>query len=150
MYFDEFDTDETRLQLHDVIDELKRRLDLYGTFVPYEIQKKRVVSKIDDKMGNLHYFYCLYYSIKGGSSDRNVSNLFEEITDVCLLKYFGTDKSHLTSIGQNNSNLKKAIEQIPAIINEKKGSFEEVAIQAKDGGIDIITFKPLDNRSNKL
>jgi hypothetical protein len=151
IFFDEFDTDESGLQQDDVIAELGRRLVLYGTaFIPYVIRRDKVESLIADKDNYLHYFYCLYYAVKGGNSSAFNTNIFEQITDNSLKNYFGTTNSTITSIGQSTSNLKGSIEAIRVSLMEVKGSYDDIRPQAKDGGIDIVTFKPLDNRGNQI
>lgn len=151
IYFDEFDTDESGLQQVDIIAELGRRLTLYGNaFVPFAIRKDKIESLIVEKDNYLHYFYCLYYAVVGGNSSTFNTNIFELITDNCLKNYFGTTNSTITSIGQSSSNLRGSIEAIRVSLIEVKGNYENIRPQAKDGGIDIVTFKPLDNRGNQI
>jgi len=151
MLFSEFDVNGTGLKLKDIIQELNRRLELYGQeFIPFKIEKDRILSMLSDKEVNLHYFYCLYFAVKGGNNKTAHTNIFEQITDNSLRNYFGTDYSIVTSIGQNSVNLKNAIEKIKDALLEKKGSYEEMPKKAKDGGIDIITYKPVDNRGNQV
>lgn len=149
MLFSEFDLTDG-LDIKDVTQELNRRLALYHNFMPYKVEKDKVESLLTDKKDNLHYFYCLYFSVKGGTSDTGHTNVFEMITDSSLKNYFGTDYSYITSIGQNSENLKKAIDKIKNALLEKKGSYDDIGVQAKDGGIDIITYKPVDNRGNQV
>lgn len=149
--FDEFDTDDNGLQLADIITELKRRLSLYGdNFVPYEIKRDSIKSLFIDKDNYLHYFYCLYYALQGGSFPIAVTNIFEQITDNSLKNYFGTTNSAITSIGQNTGNLRGSIDSIRIALKEVKGNYDVIAPQAKDGGVDIVTYKPLDDRGNQI
>ena len=149
--FDEFDTDDNGLQIADIVGELKRRLNLYGdSFLPYEIRKDSIASLLPDKENYLHYFYCLYYALQGGSFPVNVTNIFEQITDNSLKNYFGTTNSTITSIGQNTANLRGSIDSIRIALKEVKGNYDVIAPQAKDGGIDIVTYKPLDDRGNQI
>ena len=148
--FSEFNTSDKGLKLEDITQELARRLSLYGVFIPYQIKKDKVVSLLLDKSKHLHYFYCLYYSIKGGNSSSFNTNIFEHITDISLKNYFCTDISEITSIGQSSQNLKNSIDKIRIVLKESKGNYEDIAPQAKDGGIDIITYKPMDNRGNQV
>ena len=147
MLFNEFDLSD--LKLRDVSTELERRLSLYGTFAPFKILRDRVSSLISPKADNLAYVYCLYYSIKGGAAPANTV-LFEHITDNCLKNYFGTQFSHITSVGQNSANLLNTIETLRVNIREDKGNYQHLSTQAKDGGIDIVTYKPLDERGNQI
>jgi len=146
--FDEFDLSE--LSFKDITQELTRRLELYGPFKPYNILKKKVKSTILKKDENLHYYYCLYYAVKGGNSRVAETNIFEVITNVSLKNYFCTNDSIITSVGQNSTNLRGAIEKIRISLKESKGNYDDMAIQAKDGGIDIVTFKPIDKRGNQM
>lgn len=151
MYFDEFDIDDSGNLQDDIIFELKRRLLLYGNaFIPYKIERDKIVSLISDKDNFLHYFYCLYYAVSGGNSSALNTNIFEKITDNSLKNYFGTADSSITSIGQNTSNLINFIDNIRTDLNEAKGSYDNIRPQAKDGGIDIVTYKPLDSRGNQV
>ena len=146
--FSEFDTSE--LKLEDIKQELKRRLNLYGDFTPFEIKKDQIISLINKKEDFLQYFYCLYYSLKGGNSKSFNTNIFELITDNSLKSYFNTSRSKITSIGLNSENLINCIDSIRMDLYEKKGSIEELSVHAKDGGIDIITYIPVDDRGNQI
>jgi hypothetical protein len=150
IFFSEFDTDDGGLKLDDIVPELERRLGLYGDFVPYKIFRDRIESLLLEKNDYLHYIYCLYYAIKGGNSKANNTNIFELITDVSLKNYFTTEYSEITSIGQNPTNLKNSIDRIRIALLETKGNYDHIAPQAKDGGIDIVTYKPIDDRGNQL
>gem|GEM_PF-6315354 len=149
MYHNEFDMEDGP-SLADIIQELERRLALYGDFIPYKLERNRVESLLSDKANSLHYYYCLYYAVKGGVSTSSATNIFELITDSSLKNYFCTDQSEITSIGQNTTNLLSCIESIKDKLGESKGNFEHLSIKAKDGGIDIITYKPIDSRGNQI
>jgi hypothetical protein len=148
--FKDFDINDSTFTLDDVKKELNRRLDLYSSFEPFIVKRKKVVSLLINKTDNLHYFYCLYFSLKGGTAQTSITNIFEKISDVCLKKYFDTTTSIITSIGQNNVLLRNAIEEIRLKLKESKGSDENIPKKAKDGGIDIITYKPIDSRGNQV
>ena len=152
IYFDEFDTvGDGALKLDDILKELQRRLDYYNTFVPYSIKKDHILSTLDNSdTKNLHYLYCLYYSIEGGSAPASITNIFEVITDNCLKNYFSTNFSHITSAGQSNKNLKSSIEKVRKMLKEDEGNLKNLSSQAKDGGIDIITYLPFDDRGNQV
>ena len=148
--FDELDISEYTSTLTSITDELKRRLDLYDTFSPYEIKKDKVISKLSTKETNLYYVYCLYYSLKGGNSDIKITNIFEKISDLSLKNYFGTKSSIITSIGQDSGLLINKIDSISDKLFETIGNKEDIPPKAKDGSVDIITFKPIDKRGNQL
>lgn len=148
--FSDFDINDSTPSLDDIKKELKTRLDLYSVFIPFEIKRHKIKSLLKTKTDYLHYFYCLYYSLEGGTSVRTVTNIFEKISDISLKNYFCTNNSITTSIGQNNVLLKNAIDDIRNKLGESKGSDEYIPSKAKDGGIDIITFKPIDNRGNQV
>lgn len=147
--YDEFDIGHSTSDLKSILDELTRRLVLYGDYKPYTILKDRIKSLLN-KNENLHYAYCLYYSLKGGTSDSSITNIFEQITDISLKNYFSTDKSFITSIGMDRNILRNKIDDICSSINEDIGNKDHIPPQAKDGSIDIITYKPVDNRGNQL
>jgi hypothetical protein len=150
MPFSDFDINDSSFSLADVLKELKRRLDLYSTFIPYRIKRRTILSLLKKKSKYLPYYYCLYFSLTGGTSQKKITNIFEKISDVSLKNYFNTDKSITTSIGQTNILLNKAIKAIRLDLKESKGSDEHIPKKAKDGGIDIITYKPADDRGNQL
>lgn len=150
MGFDEFNLSDEGLKLKSVKQELLRRLDLYDKFKPYSLLKNKVKSSLPKKNENLHYFYCLYYAVKGGLPNTNVTNIFELITDASLKNYFCTSESIITSVGQNSTNLIKAIESIRLSMHEHKGNYDDLSVHAKDGGIDIVTFKTMDKRGNQV
>jgi len=149
---DDADKDIDGINIDDVIEELERRLILYGKNRPYEIyKKKKVKSLFVDKENNLHYLYTLYYALYGGGSvTTSISNLFEEIVDNAVKNYLNTSLSLITSFGQNTCNLKNKIPEIRDAIKESIGNIDNMPKMVKDGGIDIITYKPLDDRGNQL
>ncbi|WMC07758.1 hypothetical protein [Elizabethkingia anophelis] len=150
MNFSEFDINDSSFTESDIIEELERRLLLYDSFQPYDIKKTKIVSLLTEKEKYLHYLYCLYYALRGGVSKVDITNIFETITDSCLKNYFNTDKSIIISIGQGKSLLKNKMAAIVDSLNETLGNCEEMPKSAKDGGIDIITFKPIDVRGNQF
>ncbi|WP_256007494.1 hypothetical protein [Pedobacter deserti] len=150
MKHSEFDTAESGLRLDDLIAELSRRLRLYGSFVPYKLEKNELISLLPDKEENLHYFYCLYYAVKGGNSVAFNTNIFELITDISLKNYFSTKTSKITSVGVTTTRLKASISVVRKTIKESKGNYSTIKAATKDGGIDIITYKALDDRGNQL
>jgi hypothetical protein len=150
MPFSDFNLSEKGLKIEDIVQELNRRLNLYGNFKPYVVLRRKVKSNLSKKENHLHYVYCLYYAIKGGNSNTAETNIFETITNVCLKNYFNTEDSLITSVGQSSSNLKGAIDTIRMALKEAIGNYDELSVHAKDGGIDIVTFKPMDRRGNQV
>lgn len=148
--FSEFDINESSFTLDDVKNELERRLELYDSFSPFTIGRRSIESNLINKEDFYHYLYCLYYANEGGQTTIQNTNLFESISDICLKNYFNTNSSIITSVGQNTSLLIDKIELIVGNLKEDKGNFENMPQMAKDGGIDIITYKPLDFRGNQL
>lgn len=148
--FSEFDINDSTFTLDDVKNELERRLDLYDSFLPFSIGRRSISSQLTNKEDFYHYLYCLYYANTGGQTSIQNTNVFESISDVCLRNYFNTSSSIITSVGQNTSLLIDKIDLIVGNLKEDKGNFGNMPPMAKDGGVDIITYKPLDARGNQL
>lgn len=138
-------------QLKDILNMLKFRLKLYDKYTPYKIERKIVVSSfVKCRNKHKHYMYCLYYAVKGGANiSTDVTNIFEMIVDNALKRYINTNESIITSFGQNKGNLKNNIEAFAERLHEHHNP-GTVNSNAKDGGVDIITFKPLDERGNSI
>lgn len=150
IFFSEFDINDTSFTLDDIKNELERRLDLYNPFIPFNIGRRSINSRLENKDEYYHYLYCLYYANVGGQTTIENTNIFERISDVCLKNYFNTDNSIVTSVGQNTLLLIDKINSIVEDLKEDVGNFQNMPPMAKDGGIDIITYKPFDIRGNQL
>lgn len=143
-----------KTKIRDIHKILQNRLSLYNPFSPFKIQRNKIVScfnTIELRTNNLHYLFCLHYSLYGGSQlTRAISTLFEYIVDSALKKYLNTPYSIMTSFGENEQSIKEKIHIFLQDTKERIGDLSLIPPHAKDGGIDIITFKPLDNRGNQI
>lgn len=147
--------EENDCQFLDILDILKNRLQLYEPYVPFHVEKNKIRSYfINDEMRkqNLYYLFCLFYSMNGGGNNltRCESTLFEDIVDSALKTYLGTEYSVMTSFGDTELTIKEKIHHLLEKTNETIGNLETLPPHAKDGGIDVVTFKPLDNRGNQI
>lgn len=153
-YSSEEDDDYDSTQIDDIKSMLNRRLKLYYPYMPFRIHRNKIISMFstdDLKNKNLHYLFCLYYSLYGGGKlSRKESTLFEIIVDVALKSYLNTQHSILTSFGDNELTIKEKIHELLNNTNELIGDLNLMPSHAKDGGIDIVTFKPLDDRGNQI
>lgn len=153
-YTSEDDDSEDSNQIKDVKRILQDRLHLYAPYAPFRIDRNRIISTYQDeaqRLCELHYIFCVYYSLYGAQGvKRDDSTLFEQIVDIALKEYLHTSQSILTSFGNNEQTIKEKIHEFLRMTNEMLGDLSLMPSHAKDGGIDIITFKPLDNRGNQI
>lgn len=133
---------------------LEHRLNLYNPYAPFEIKRGKIKSKFKtdiSKEKNLHYLFCLHYSLNGAPKvSRDISTLFENIVDNSLKQYLQTSSSILTSFGDTDSNIESKIRHMLNETNEKMGDLSLIPRFAKDGGVDIVTYKSLDKRGNQI
>ena len=147
------ENDKPVVEIADVISVLEERAKWYGSQVPFIVGKNKVerVINIDNLDNYNHYLFCLYYALYGGADNKKASDIFELITDSALKKYVGTENSILTSFSVSSDRTMK--EKIHTIIHETKeniGNIDYMPKKSKDGGIDIVTYKSLDNRGNQI
>lgn len=151
---DDDDESSGTSQQNDIKDSLQRRLNLYGSYKPYRITGYTVVSNFDNEdlqKHNLHYLFCLHYSLLGGyQASREVTTLFERIVESAIKNYLNTSYSILTSFGNNEMTIKEKIKAFAYDANEMLVDLSLMPANAKDGGIDIVTYKPLDERGNQI
>lgn len=151
---DDNDESASTSQKKDIKDSLRQRLKLYGSYSPYRITENTVISNFDNddlRKQNLHYLFCLHYSLLGGyKASREVSTLFERIVESAIKNYLNTSYSILTSFGNNELTIKEKIHKMVQDTKEVVGDLSLMPVHAKDGGIDIVTYKPLDERGNQI
>lgn len=153
-YISDEDDEVSSSQIDDVKTILQSRLRLYAPYIPFQLSRNKVVSAFQtesDRLTALHYIFCVHYSLNGAQGvGRDDSTLFELIVDIALKEYLNTTQSVLTSFGNNDQTIKEKIHEVLQMTNERLGDISLMPPHAKDGGIDIITFKSLDNRGNQL
>lgn len=147
------ENDKPVVEIKDVASVLEERSKWYGDKVPFLVSRDKIERIVnEDKLDNYnHYLFCLYYALYGGSENKKASDIFELITDVALKKYVGTEDSILTSFSASSDRTMK--EKIHSIIHGTKeniGNIDYMPKKSKDGGIDIVTYKSLDNRGNQI
>jgi hypothetical protein len=128
------------------IQELTRRLELYGKVKPYKIEKNNIFPNFDWKKFP-EFALCLYYStygvgktMKGTNRDMG-TKLFEDIAKNCI-------ESYLQSSGYlfgfpSKSSFKEQLDDFAKIIKENR--FENPSPHDKDRDVDLIVFKQLDD-----
>lgn len=131
------------------IQELKRRLDLYGIIKPYVITGNNITSSLDWKEHPEHVL-CLYYSTYGvGKTQKGArrdmgTKLFEDITKACLENGFDCPS---TMFGfPNPLPFKKQLDAFAKAINEKR--YDDPEPHDKDRDVDLIVYKQLDDIRN--
>lgn len=132
-----------------VIQELKRRLSLYGGTQPFRIEKNNIIAKFNWK--KYPYFaLCLYYStygvgvVKKGCTRDMGTKLFEDITKECLEK-------SLQSPGflfgfPSPVSFKVQLDEFAKHIKEKR--LEDPNPHDKDRDVDLILCKTFDDIRN--
>lgn len=151
---DDEEASSSTSQRKDIKTSLLQRLKLYGSYKPYKLKGDTVISNFDNdslRQQNLHYLFCLYYSLNGGyQSTRDITTLFERIVESAIKNYLNTPCSILTSFGNNDQTIKEKIHKLVQETKESIGDLSLMPAHAKDGGIDIVTYKPLDERGNQI
>jgi hypothetical protein len=139
---------EVEDRMADVMNELERRLGLYGQDAPYKINGLRIEPTIKWTNHPIHTL-CLIFSTYGVESDTKKGTiLFEKIGAKLLKEFFNCESAHLGF--PTNSSLKKQLDNVALTSSEIRGAFNPGS-KEKDSGVDIILWKSLkDLRSSQV
>jgi len=129
-------------EIDDIWFELKCRETLYGDDPPFKVKSDLLVHNFEWE-SIPEYMACLIFSLLGNQTEKVYSGtLFEKITNEAIRNYIGGK-----SIVFGAPNELKVID-IAKEINEKFVS--EFPSHRKDRGLDIVAWKPFDNRASQL
>ncbi|MDY3521293.1 hypothetical protein PG614_02270 [Riemerella anatipestifer] len=124
--------------VNDIWLELERRLVLYGTRKPYIVNDRDISSLIDWKEFP-EYTTCIILSIDGNSIETvRTGKLFERLSRKAVTNYF----SGLSVIYGHPS--RQTLKSIATQMSEK--FICEPSPNFKDRGVDIICWKPFDDK----
>jgi hypothetical protein len=125
------------------IQELVRRLSLYGDTKPYSINKNIITPKFNwRKYPELTL--CLLFSTHGAANAKNGTKLFEQLTKSCI-DYFLSCKSINFGFPAGVS-FKNQLNSLAASCNEERRDNPSPA--DKDRGIDIVAWKTFNDSRN--
>ncbi len=140
-------TDEIKANsfISDVWDELRYRNRLYGTSPPYTIDDM-VVSPNVKWSSRPAYMMCLLLSFFGidQKCDGNYGKLFERLSNEAVGIYLG-GRSEVVGFPRER---KITMEYIANETKERLG--RDLPANFKDGGVDVFTWKPFDERPNQI
>jgi hypothetical protein len=138
------DADENKID--SAIQELIRRLSLYGVVKPYSI-KNNIVTPIFKWDRYPELALCLYFSAYGAADADNGTKLFESLTRNCLSHFLKSD-SIIFGFPAGIS-FKSQIDSLAVACNEGRG--DNPTPFDKDRGADVVLWKTFgDNRNSQI
>lgn len=125
-------------------DEIKKRRKLYGRYPPFEIEYTNIERTIEWK--NIpQYMTCLLLSILGNEyKTQFVGKLFEKIVSVAIKNFLGGIS---INYGSPRTRQIPNVKRISEMMHEE---FREEPRGSGDKGLDVISWKPFDNRPNQI
>lgn len=129
--------------IDDVWLELERRLILYGTIKPYQLDVREILPLINWQ-DRPEYLTCIILSIDGNSVEAvKTGKLFERLSSKAVSNYFA-GKSIIYGHPSKQTIRSIATQMCETFITEPSAYF-------KDRGVDIICWKPFnDNRKSQI
>ena len=129
-------------RMADVMNELERRLLLYGLQAPFKINGVRVEPTITWLNNPIHTL-CLIFSTYGVESDTKKGTiLFERIGVQLLRQFFKSEVAHLGF--PTNKNLTIQLNNVATSCSELRGAYNP-SKKEKDSGVDIILWKSFND-----
>lgn len=135
-------------RIDDVMNELNRRTELYGTNSPIKINGLTIEPTIRWR-ANPFYTLCLIFSTFGveDTSDGGTI-LFEKIGNIFLKEFLKSETFHLGF--PTSTNLAAQLDTIANLSCEPRGSLTPNTSE-KDSGVDVIAWTPFnDLRSGQI
>jgi len=128
--------------ISDVWAELKRRLELYGSRPPYEVNELEVLP-LTSFAANPAYVFCLVLSLEGNPVQPTVTGkLFERLCNEALKSYLGGETLTFGYPGTIT------VQHLCQLTGEQFK--RELPAAANDRGLDVVGWKPLDSRGNQI
>lgn len=146
-------TDLDEIAVEDIFFRLTNRQDLYGDTPPYIRNQDIIESKLSSVWNPFlveTYKMSLFLSNYGNSFQTQlVWKYFERISKEIFKTYIGGEALILWFPDWAASWLKEKIDDLSIKINEKRWAQDPLPTD-KDGKLDLVIYKPIDTRSNKL
>lgn len=138
------EADETKVD--SAIQELVRRLSLYGSVKPYSIKKNIITPKFNWKKYP-ELTLCLLFSTHGAGKAHIGTKLFEQLTKSCLDFCLSTDSINFGF--PSGVSFKNQLDTLAKVCNEERRDNPKAS--DKDRGIDIVAWKTFgDSRNSNL
>jgi hypothetical protein len=135
------DVDESKID--SAIQELLRRLDLYGNVSPFTIVENIISPSFSWKEFPEHTL-CLYYSTYGAGNPDIGTKFFEIITQFCIEFHLNCN-SYLLGFPASKP-FKDQLDEFALLIREER--HQDPDPNDKDRGVDIIAWKEFDEYRN--
>ena len=135
------DVDESKID--GAIQELKRRLYLYGQVKPYEIKGNVIIANFDWKVYPEHAM-CLLFSTHGAGDADIGTKLFERLTKSCIDFYFSFESINFGF--PSGVSFKKQVDDLALTIHESRG--DDPTPFDKDRGADLVSWKHFNDGRN--
>ena len=135
---DGIDIDEE--DIDSVIQELSRRLLLYGNKRPYEINGNKITPNLNWELYP-GLTLCLFYSTYGAGNPDEGTKMFEQITKFCLQEFF-QGQGYIFGF-PNEKSFVKQLDEFADLIHEDR--YENPLPTDKDRGVDLIIYKMADD-----
>ena len=138
------DADETKID--SAIQELIRRLSLYGAVQPFKIKGNIVTPNFNWKKYP-EFTLCLIFSTHGASDADDGTKLFERLTKTCVDMFFNFESVNFGF--PSGVSFKKQIDDFAKACCEDRG--DDPTKFDKDRGVDILAWKSFkDSRNSHL
>ncbi len=125
------------------LQELKRRLSLYGDIAPFEIKNNSIKPNFDwEKYPE--YAFCLYFSTYGSHNELAGAILFERLTKCCFEYFLNCQTFHFGF--PTGNTFKSNLDNLANMCKEKR--CDDPQPFDKDRGIDIVAWKSFGDSRN--
>ncbi len=135
------DVEETTID--SAIQELSRRLSLYGSVQPYEIIGNVIIPKFNWKKFP-ELTMCLIFSTHGAADAGIGTKLFERLTKECIDHYFGFESINFGF--PSGLSFKSQVDSFAESCYEERG--DDPSPFDKDRGADLVGFKKFGDSRN--
>lgn len=135
--------DADEIKIDSAIQELVRRLTLYGIVKPYEIKGNIVIPKFDwERFPELTM--CLIFSTHGAADADEGTKLFERLTKECVDYFFNFESLNFGFPA--GKSFKVQIDELATLCSEDRG--DDPTKFDKDRGVDIVAWKTFGDYRN--
>ncbi len=148
---DDLESEFINRDIDDLFMLLWSRLYLYWNNPPYNINGDIISSNFSsDSHSKISYIFSLFLSIYWNSFETNeVWKLFERLSNEAFKEYLWWESKVFWFPDWVTWNLSSKIDNLAIEINEKRWRWEPLT-HAKDDKLDLISYKSIDSRENKI
>lgn len=140
---DDHSGDADEVKIDSAIQELIRRLNLYGKVKPYDINGNIVTPAFDWKKFP-ELTLCLIFSTHGAADADKGTKLFERLTKECVDQYFNFQSVHFGFPA--NIPFKQQLDYLATACSEDRN--DDPSQFDKDRGVDVVSWKNFEDSRN--